>query len=259
MRTSLPLRTYVVLLLFSCFLYLLDRMALLDAPKRFAQAATVPLQQAVADTVAKIQRMAGGLTTMWWAQKRYDALSIQYNLLLAQQSRLTQLEEENRKLYAQLGSIITKQRKLLPARLLGRSPDIFIDKGNVDNVTEGMVVVLGDVLIGRVSDVGPRRSRVQLLSDSESKVMVEVIETHQKGLVQGRFNIGMRLTKILQGVPLQEDRMLITTGEDGVFPSGLSIGKITRVQRQESDLFQEADVMSMVQLDQVYLVFIVIE
>ncbi len=259
MRFVLPLKTYAVLVSISFLMVLADRMELLDPPKGAIQTVLLPVQQGLGDWVVGGHRIVSGVVQMWDAQKRYEHVLKEYTLLLAQHQKTALLEEENRKLHVQLGSFIARDKKLIPARIIMRSPDIMLDRGKVDGITEGMAVVLGDVLIGNVSQVGPKQSRLLLVSDADSKIMVEVENTKQKGVVEGRYNTGMRLSRMLQDVALREHQVLLTTGDDGLYPRGLSVGKITKVYSKESALFQEADVVALLPIDQVDLVFILVE
>ena len=259
MRARIDPHVFFLLLLVSLVLFFLDRIELLDPIKRPVQSVSLPLQQGMADITSRVQGLGGGITSLWFAQKRYEALQKQYALALASEARLRILEDENRKLTAQLGAAVTKGRKLVPAHIIARNPEVLVDRGKADNLSSGMVVLTGDILVGRLDKIGPRTSRVVLPSDSYSKIMVMTQKSQQKGILTGNFGAGMKLTKVLQEQPLQENQLVLTSGEDTIFPQGLTVGKISRVFRKESDLFQEAGVIPLIETADIDTVFILLE
>lgn len=142
---------------------------------------------------------------------------------------------------------------------------LWIDLGESDNekmalriVAEGSPVVLGDSVVGVIDLVQRCRSRVRLIIDPSLVVAVRatrsslegIPQLFAKGILRGSSSLSCRtLTSLLQGegfqydvadqegparplrdaTLLQEGDLLVTSGLDGVFPEGLRVASITRI------------------------------
>ena len=50
----------------------------------------------------------------------------------------------------------------------------------------------------------------------------------------------MFLDEVLQEVNLYKDQIVITSGEDEIYPAGLLIGKIDSIEKNETAIYQKA-------------------
>jgi rod shape-determining protein MreC len=100
--------------------------------------------------------------------------------------------------------------------------------GRDDGVRPGMPVIAAAGLVGRITDVGTRRSRVLLLSDPLSRVPVRVQRTGWAGLLVGTggprpefaFDVQSAVDRLRPG-----DR-LVTTGDGGLFPPDVPVAVV---------------------------------
>jgi rod shape-determining protein MreC len=180
-------------------------------------------------------------------------------ILEAENGTLKKLEEENKLLRDQLGVEGQKPGEVKAASVLGYSLAtsrgfINIDKGNSDGIQTGDLVVLKDIVLGKVETTSERTSTVKLLTDPESKVLCET-SSQIKGVLVGDFGSQMRLTKVLLDDTLREGDLLFTSGEEGM-PKGMVVGRISKVKRLEAELFQEAEVEPLVDINKLNMVFI---
>ena len=88
-----------------------------------------------------------------------------------------------------------QQFDLLAARVIGRdaalwTSTIVVDRGAQDGVRENMPVVTGKGLVGRVTEVMPLSSKVQLILDVRSSVgtLVQRTESRVTGIVTGTMD-----------------------------------------------------------------------
>lgn len=132
----------------------------------------------------------------------------------------------------------------LAARVIARDPDrikntILVDIGESDGVTERMPVVTADGLVGRVLEVHPWTSVVQLLLDRNCRVSAIVQRSSRtQGIVMVEDG-----TFYLSHVPLrsevEEGDVVVSSGLGGIFPSGLLVGTVSALGDQEQGLFRE--------------------
>lgn len=170
--------------------------------------------------------------------------------------RAYSLEEENKALRQQLEAPLPASMKFLPAKTLGLTRYLNLDKGQEDGVVVGQTVVSGNFLVGKIKTVTPHTSAVLLPTDPDSLIPVRTIKTASLGLLTGEFGAKATLAKVLQSENLEKDDLLITTGEAG-YARDLIIGKIVNVIKDEVQPFQKAEVnlsLDYARLENVFLI-----
>ncbi|CEO89342.1 MAG TPA: rod shape-determining protein MreC [Syntrophaceticus sp.] len=126
---------------------------------------------------------------------------------------------------------------LLGARVISRAPNtlssmVVIDRGSKDGVQKNMVAVSNAGLVGKVIAVGPSTAEVLLILDREGAAGAMVQESRTPGIVEGTEE-GPGLLKMISlpyDAQLEEGEMVVTSGMGGIFPPGLPIGKIIKVE-----------------------------
>jgi rod shape-determining protein MreC len=183
-----------------------------------------------------------------------------------------QLEQERqRALEAErLREILDLQRSLpldtLAAEVVARDGlpwfrTLTVDKGLEAGVALNAAVLAPTGVLGRVIQVGPRASRVQLLLDRDSGVGVLIERTRVTGIVSGqvgleevgRTELLMKYVSSLADV-VAGDRVL-TSGLDRIYPKGLVVGRVRSVG-PSAGLFKEVVVMPSARFDQVEQVLV---
>ena len=95
-------------------------------------------------------------------------------------------------------------------------------------------------MVGRVTSVSANTCKVTAIIDSTSDVSVIVERTRDYGFVRGLLEAGggddtMELYFLPMGNDLVPGDVLVTSGADGVFPRGLSVGSVLEVSRSSED------------------------
>jgi cell shape-determining protein MreC len=83
---------------------------------------------------------------------------------------------------------------------------------------------------------------VLLLTDPNSGVDVLVQRTRVRGIVSGLLEKGAILKYVKRADDVQAGDRLVTSGLDGIFPKGVSVGRVARVSRKDRGLFLYAEV-----------------
>jgi rod shape-determining protein MreC len=179
-------------------------------------------------------------------------------------SELLHLQEEKRS-WGELSSLIETLNPVLhqgrAARVVGYDPSfttrsITIDQGLESGVKEDQVVLGQGGVIGRVLKAGPSHSQVLLITDLHSNVDVIDQQTRARGTLVGmRKGVGLNrdrwLTKaeyILGQEEIHPGDLLLTSGQDGIFPEGLPVGAVSTVKKDENGLFWRAEVEPSVEM-----------
>jgi rod shape-determining protein MreC len=85
---------------------------------------------------------------------------------------------------------------------------------------------------------------VLLAIDRNSSIAVRVERTRARANVRGLGHPGLaRLDHAVRSEDVIEGDLLVTSGTDAVFPAGLPVGRVTRLQRAAHGLFLEGSVI----------------
>lgn len=173
-----------------------------------------------------------------------------------------EIAQENHRLRALLEFKETVTLALEPARVVGRSASawfrtIVLDRGSDHGVLTDSPVVTSAGVIGRVYEVGPKASRVLLITDPSSAVDAIVQRTRAQVVVEGRLGATCRLLYLARGDDAAVGDRVVTSGLGGVFPKGLLLGEITRVDVTLGDVFQRAELAPSADFSRLEEVFIV--
>jgi rod shape-determining protein MreC len=222
------------------FLMAADSRWRLVAPMRSALATVLlPVQQALAVPVALATQGASYLQGVKDAQAAESAARV----LLARQSeraaRVETLSAENARLRALLDLQPALQVKSIAAEVLYEAGDpysrkLFINRGNRAGVVAGAPVVNESGVLGQVTEVYPLSAVVTLLVDRDAAIPVLNTRSQQRGAAFGGAEGGsaMELRFMAGNADVQVGDLLTTSGVDGVYPPGLMVARVSRVERR---------------------------
>jgi rod shape-determining protein MreC len=134
---------------------------------------------------------------------------------------------------------------------------IIIDKGSDHGLRRGMPVVTEQGLVGRVAAVTSLASRVQLITDSASRINVRLQPSDAQAVLVGSLTGETTLDLIPQDANIQAGETVVTSGLGGGYPGNIIIGQVTGSRSQEQDLFQSAGVQTAVDFSQLEIVLVI--
>ncbi len=102
----------------------------------------------------------------------------------------------------------------------------FVDGGYSEGVSEGMLVLDNNNLMGRVSEAFAHYSKVILLTDRRMKVAGYCSKTKVRGIVEGANKACINLKFVAHTKHLRVDDLVISSGQGITYPRGLCLGKI---------------------------------
>lgn len=158
-------------------------------------------------------------------------------------------------LHNQLQEAAARSFRVLAARVIGREPDswyqtLLINRGRQHGVRNGMAVARGENLVGRVTEVGGKWSRVRLILDVRSSVPAVTLDGDLPGIVTGSGPGELKMTLIKHNARVKMGDVVTTThlrpvlDQEVPLPQGLVIGTIRRVAHEEDGLYQSATLES---------------
>ncbi|MFC1711543.1 rod shape-determining protein MreC [Patescibacteria group bacterium] len=171
---------------------------------------------------------------------------------------LDTLEKENEDMRKLLQAPLSPSWKFIPAKVLGIKNGIMtINQGSDVGVSEGQVVVFENMLIGKVISVNPKLSKIVLPIHKDSKIKAMVLENKGKGVIKSKLGEILVFEEVLQQINLEKNQIIITSGEENIFPVNLIIGKIERIEEEETAIYQKAIIdilIDYISLDNVFII-----
>lgn len=210
----------------------------------------------------------GSYSKMWWnlsdLAKDNDELSKRIYDLLARESRMASLKEENNELRQMLDFRTRTDYKTVVGKVLSRTPAVLgqglvIDRGLGDGIRENQAVISAEgVLIGKVSKVERDRSFIVLTSDPKSKVAGVSAKSRIEGIISGVRGISLSYDFVSYSAALQPGELILTSGLEDDIPPGILIGQVREVSPDEQGLFLKVDVSPAFDKLRLYLISIIV-
>lgn len=206
-----------------------------------------PFQRVLKSLVADVRDMQHGMRTLDSLWLENQGLKDEIKRLEQQVESLNEAKATNLRLQKLLGLKERGFQSTVTATVIGNSASTWsrsltINKGTRDGVRKGMAVVSAGGIVGQVVAVAPGSAKVLLLTDHNSGVDVIVQRTRARGIVSGSLERDPVMEYVTRNEEIREGDRLVTSGLDGVFPKGILVGQVSKVQKKNYGLFQEVGV-----------------
>jgi len=105
---------------------------------------------------------------------------------------------------------------------------VLVNVGSRDGIRDGWATMDGIGLVGRISGVGNRTARVILLTDSNSRIPVTIQPSGQKAVLAGDNSAVPPIEFLEKPELVRPGDSVVSSGDGGVFPAGLLVGRIAQ-------------------------------
>ncbi len=230
----------------SLFLMVADARFSITQPVRSALAtALYPVQWVAMQPVNAVKDASTYLYGLEQAKTSSEDATRKLALQSLRASQVEQLSQENNRLRKLLGLREQLVTSVIAAEVLYDAADpytrkVIIDKGMTQGIELGSPVVDDSGVLGQVTRVHPLVSEVTLLIDRELAIPVLNVRTSARSVAYGDPSIGgsgLELRFMGSNSDLQPGDLLTTSGVDGVYPPGLPVAKISRIERRAESTF----------------------
>ncbi len=148
---------------------------------------------------------------------------------------------ENTRLKSLLGFKQKSGLRLVPARIIARSPDSWsssatIDKGKYNGIRRGMVLISPRGLLGRVVECSDNTSKILLINDPSLGVSSIVQRSRQEGLVNGTLGSTLIMRYLPKDADIISGDLIVTSGLSQTYPKGLLVGRVITIGSDLSGL-----------------------
>lgn len=243
-RGPAPIARLTFFALLSILLMVLDARFRYAEPLRQVLAiAAYPLQQLAIAPVSAVARAREFFTTQAElrnqnAQLRADKLRDAEEMLARQA-----LRAENEQLRRLLAARERAPTESVFAEIVyaGRDPfsrKVIIDRGAQHGVQTGQPVVDASGVLGQVTRVQPLLAEVTLIVDKDHAIPVQVVRNGLRGVVFGSGDGStLELRHMASNAEVEAGDLLVTSGLDGMYPRGLPVARVAKVERDSAFAF----------------------
>jgi rod shape-determining protein MreC len=216
----------------------------------------------VSRTVLSIQELAT-------LRREYAELTDRITRYEQVERTAVEIRQENSRLREQLGFSETLLVKHIPAEVIGRDPDnlfsaLVINKGKQSGLTNNMPVIAYQngiqALVGKVVQAGQFESLVMPVYDVSFYVSSRLSESRYEGLVEGQGSPEASL--LMRAIPkrarddISQGDLIISSGLGGVYPQGITVGRVTRILYQEDETSMAVELESSIDFSRLEYVFV---
>jgi rod shape-determining protein MreC len=118
-----------------------------------------------------------------------------------------------------------------PGGLYVRS--VLVGGGAHDGLAKGQAAIAGPGLIGRITEIGAWSARVLLVTDLNSRIPVIMEGTRTHAILAGDNTTRPYLMYLPKAATVSPGDRIVTAGHDGVFPTGLAVGRVSSIENGE--------------------------
>ena len=127
---------------------------------------------------------------------------------------------------------------------------LFVGKGPDAELQPGEAVIDADGVVGQVTRVFPHMAEVTLVTDKDHAVPVKVQRSGVRSVLYGAgAGHAPELRFMAPSTDIQVGDVLVTSGLDGTYPSGLAVARVATLERETGQIFARITCMPLAGVD----------
>lgn len=231
--------TALIIAVLAAALTLAVRVFHVDFLTNAVRTVMMPMQKGVHTVAGKIGGVADFFNEMNGYKEENERLLAEITELKKQSRTTEQYQLEN----TRLKEILKLQNSLseyttVAANVISYMPNnwydtIEIDKGTKDGLSVGNAVMTNLGIVGKITEVGTNWAVISSILNTDNALGAKVSRTGDIGVVEGDDSIKdtniCKLSFLENGSKLIVGDVLETSGTGGVYPPGITIGKISEI------------------------------
>jgi len=206
-----------------------------------------PLQQGVSLMHGKFSSLIDHYIFNVGASRENDELKKRVSELQEQVFSQGEVERENERLKNLLAFGGPSDTKRILAQIVSYdgSSDfrvLRINKGSSDGIKLQSTVVTADGVVGYIYRLTKHFADILTIIDTNNRVDVLIQRTRSHGIVEGHRESRCMMKYVSQTDPIILGDEVITSGLGNVYPKGLRVGTVSRIERESYGITQEIEV-----------------
>ena len=268
MKGEKYLRKTWISIFFICFvLLLLSSTSGLKRPwnpaEQFIVEITAPFQKLIRTAINSTRDFWLSYFSLIDVRSENAELRREIDSLKMENSRYRELLATHRRLRKLLQFKEVISQPVVAAQVIGLDPtgwfkSIIIDKGRRDGLKWDMPVVNASGVVGRIVSVSPDYAKVLLVVDQNSAVDCLTQESRDRGMVKGLSTDLCTMDYMAKSSEVGVGDTVITSGMGGVFPKGIPVGRIRRIEDLPGEFFKRVEVAPAVDFSRLEEVLVIL-
>ncbi len=167
--------------------------------------------------------------------------------LLLERQKYQEVALENKRLRELLQFRQTQKDYVATCRIIARGIDhwsntLLLDKGAAEGLAKDMTAVTPRGLAGKITDVTDSYSHLLLLTDINFSAAARLQESRKEAIVSGTGTGRCVLKYVPADEPVKVGDVVVTSGLDALFPAGIPVGYVSKVDARGGGVFQYIEV-----------------
>lgn len=256
------------------FLFLLIPVIALDTSTRSPRdyrfydrvilAVTAPIQTAISWSLEQAVDLTQGYLYLWNVKTQNTQLFEENRKLLGQIASLKEAENENMRLRQVLNFQEKMRLETIVARVIAKDVStefraVRLNRGENAGIKKGMAVVTYEGVVGRVLRTTGTTSDVVTVLDLLSAVDAVSERSRARGVVEGLTDEICQMKFTLRTDDIQIGDFLLSSGLGGIFPRGVAVGTVSKVNKKQFGISQEIEVKPAVDFTKLEEVMVVLD
>ena len=234
--------------------------------ERIIRDVVTPIEHGVTGIIKGISDTVGSVFAIGSIKEENRELKTQLADLKAENNLLKEFEYQNLRLreLLQFKDTIASDYSTISASITGRNPSnwfrtVTINRGENDGVRKNMAVVTQTGLVGHIINVSNNSAEVLLIIDNSSAVGSLVQINRVPGVIEGTADDSglVRMIHLSKEAPIKENQRIVSSGLGGIFPKGLPIGRVTRIEQESNGLVKYAIIRPFVDFNKLEEVLVI--
>ncbi len=206
---------------------------------------------------------------MWQGISRWSNLEAQRDRLVEENfylhvtnQQLREMVLENARLRRLLNLKEQTPYEYISAKIIGHGPEksiesLILNVGLSEGVERNMAVLNADGLVGKVIWVTRDHAKVQILKDRNAFVSARLEKSREVGTISWSGGDFFELLYIPNNIEVSVGEQVITSNFGEIYPPGIPIGIVSRVEKSGDDMFHRILVQPAVNFKALEEVFVI--
>jgi rod shape-determining protein MreC len=193
------------------------------------------------------------------ADLKNKVLSLENNIF-----KLEEVQKENMRLkqLLQFGAEIPREKVLAQVVSWDSSNEfkvLRINKGSNNGLKKMSPVITMTGLVGYVYRLSPNYADVLTILDQNNRVDAIISRTRSHGIVEGDSSFKCSLKYVIRTEQLEDGDEVITAGLGNIYPKGIKIGKVSKIDKEDYGITQTIEITPSVDFHKLEEVVVLIE
>lgn len=179
------------------------------------------------------------------------------------------LLEENSKLRQQLDFLSNNKYRAMSANIVARQSlfsnvdkiqDIILDRGSADGIVPGLAVIDEQgIIIGKIVESKENSARACLTVAPDCRLAVAILNKDKTiGLSDGNLGLTIKINFIPQLEEISLGDIVISSGLGDNIPRGVVVGRVTQVNKQSNEIWQDVSIESLASIYSLTVVSVIL-